>query len=607
MMKKGFTLLLILFIAIPLLSTKKDWKAIETKVYPIKDAMDTPLTSKVYPAGHITTASPGDSVGTTWYDSQHNGTISKMIVNEAGGCDLQYVWMNGLDSLANSRHVYYNFGDPPTDPVGVQIDPGIITRSGYITMDAMSDGRAVAVYHAKLSTWSPTDWASAVSTDLIDCLGAFSFEWVDTVTLPPDENITAIWPHVAVDDSDFIHVVAHTAASPVGDPSPMYYSRSTDEGGSFSTWVLSEDSIYTISYDVQTSRQSGKVVISYCHVVPWNHRQFNQDIYYFESTDYGATWDFDNPNNVTSFTPNDTLRAYTDVSSIYDENDSLHLAFSLLNVEGDSMYYYASMIMHWSKETGMSVINSDTLIGWHSEYDAGHFRLMADRPSLGIDPTTGFLYCIFVGNPPGDTSAERWPNAELFATCSENGGLDWSPAVNLTNTSSIGCTPGNCEDDDYPSLAEIVDDDLHILYVNDKDAGGIPHDEGSWTLNPVLHLKVPKTILPCGVGVEEEKEEGFPGSFSLTQNVPNPFEKGTIIAYTLPQKSHVSLKVYDLTGREVKSLIGGEMSAGYHSLRWDGKDEAGKKVSSGIYFYRLNARGRETRPYTQTRKMIILR
>jgi hypothetical protein len=229
--------------------------------------------------------------------------------------------------------------------------------------------------------------------------------------------------------------------------------------------------------------------------------------------------------------------------------------------------------------------------------------MMADRPSLGIDPTTGFLYCIFVGNPPGDTSAEAWPNAEIFATCSENGGLDWSPALNLTNTRSEGCAPGDCEDDDYPSLAEIVDDDLHILYINDKDAGGIPQLEGSWTLNPVLHLKFPKSSLPCAVGVEEEKNRIIPNSFTLSQNVPNPFEMGTTISYTLPQKSNISLKIYDIAGREVVKLLEGEMEAGYHTIHWDGKDQAGSKVSSGIYFYRLNAQFGQT----QVRKMIILR
>jgi hypothetical protein len=320
--------------------------------------------------------------------------------------------------------------------------------------------------------------------------------------------------------------------------------------------------------------------------------------------DYGATWNFPNNSiNATNFSQSDTLRAFVDVSSIYDNNDSLHLAFTLQNVEGDSLFFFASLIAHWSKETGMTIINRDTLIGWHSQYASGDFKRMADRPSLGIDPVTGNLYCVFTGTPPGDTSAAAFPNGELFAACSEDGGFNWGPAVNLTNTPTPGCTPGNCDDDDYPSLAEIVNDTLHIIYINDKDAGGAVRPEGSWTLNRVHYLKIPASTIPCQVvGVEEEDSRGFPKHFMLSQNTPNPVGSATTIAYTLPQKSDVSLMLYDITGREVKSLLKGEMEAGYHSLRWDGKDEDGKTVSSGIYFYRISSGN-----FTQTRKMVVLR
>jgi hypothetical protein len=601
MMKGFFVFLLVLTLAIPIAGAKKDWKALETKVYPTVDNIDIPADLKIDPSKPVITAAPGDTVGTSWYEYQHNGSTSKMIVNEAG-C-VQYVWMNGLDFQAANRHVYYNFGDPPNDKIGVQIDPGIVTRSGYITMDVLSDGRAVAGYHAKLPQWpGPSDFASAVAVDLIACLGAFNQTFVDTVTQPPVEPLTPIWPHVAVDPNDNIHVVSHQGAPTAGDPAPVRYSRSTDQGNSFSSWVLVEDSLYSISYDVQTSRQSGKVVIAFMHGVAWDPGQVNQDLWYFESSDYGVTWDFNSPNNVTNFSPSDTLRAYTDVSSIYDNDDSLHFAFSARSVEGDTSFWFASAIMHWSKETGMTVINSDTMIGWHSQYSAGGWRMMADRPSLGIDPSTGYLYCVFVGNAPGDTSAGAWPNGDLYAASSCDGGLTWGDAVNLTTTASIGCTPGNCEDDDYPSLAEIVDDNLHILYVNDKDAGGIPQTEGSWTLNPVLYYKVPKTSVPCLVGVEEENEKVLPAAFTLAQNVPNPFGTGTTIAYTLPVKSGVALSVYDITGREVASLIEGEMEAGYHTLRWDGKDNTGNPVSAGVYFYRL-----QSSDFTQTRKLVVLR
>jgi hypothetical protein len=604
---KGFLVfILLLSLAVPLAGAKKNWSAVETKVYPMLDMRNAKISSQVVPPGPVITASPGIKVGNSWYDEQHNGSISKMIVldPDTTGC-VHFFWMRGFDPASATRHVYYNFGDPPLDSIGVQIDPGSVARAGYITGDILSTGKAVAAYHARLSAWAGADIASAMGIDLISCLGAFDQNWPDTISLGHGA-LAPIWPHVAVDDMDNIHVVANQPGAAAGDPTPMYYSRSTDQGVSYSTWTLIEDSLFTISYDVQTSRSSGKVAISYCKTLPWDPGQVQEDIVYFESTDYGATWDFNNPINVTNFTPSDTFRAYADVSTIYDENDSLHLAFPLRSVQGDTLFFFASAIMHWSKETGMTVINSDTLIGWHSQYDAGGFRMMADRPSLGIDPSTGNLYCIFVGNLLGDTSAAAWPNAEIFATCSEDGGLNWGPAVNLTNTPTPGCTPGNCEDDDWPSLAEIVYDNLHIIYINDKDAGGDAggqRGEGAPTLNPILYYKYPKANIPCVVvGTEEENEKVLPTSFTLSQNVPNPFGRGTTISYTLPVKSSVDLSVYDITGREVASLLEGEMDAGYHTLSWDGKDNSGNSVSAGVYFYRLQASD-----VTKTRKLVVLR
>ena len=618
MVKNLMSLLLVLLVAVPLSSAPKNWTAVETKNYPAVDPDNLVLPLDLKPSGPIVTASPGDTVGTTWYDYQHNGTISKMITNE--GCDVQYVWMNGLNFQATNRHVFYNYGDPPTDKIGVQIDPGSISRSGYITLDVLSDGRAVPGYHAKLPQWTgPNDLASAVSLDLLGCLGAFSIEWVDTITLPPIDPLTAMWPHVAVDNLDYIHVVAHQAAPDIGDPAPVWYSRSViPASDTFNTWVQIEDSLYTISYDIQTSRLSGRVAIAYCHAVPWDSTQVNEDLWYMESTDNGATW---GPQiNVTNFTPSDTLRAYTDVSVLYDNNDSLHLAFSARYVVGDTIFYYASAIMHWSKKTGLTVINSDTAIGWHSLYSAGGWRMMADRPSLGIDPATGFLYCVFVGNPLGDTSDITsnggWPNGELFAASSCDTGRTWGAAVNLTNTPSPDCIPGTCEDDDYPSLAEIVDDNLHILYINDKHAGGVVQtnpQEGTWTLNPVLYLKVPKGNVLCRVGIEEGKDRATtPHSFSLAQNIPNPFGSTTTFSFSLPVKADATLRIYDITGREINTLVNEFKESGVYRVEWDGRNVTGERVPSGIYFYRLqishspfNKGGKGD--FTQTRKMVVLR
>lgn len=94
----------------------------------------------------------------------------------------------------------------------------------------------------------------------------------------------------------------------------------------------------------------------------------------------------------------------------------------------------------------------------------------------------------------------------------------------------------------------------------------------------------------------------LPASYSLAQNFPNPFNPTTEIAFELPHRSRIALTVYDLLGREVKQLSGGMREAGQYRVVWDGTNERGRAVASGIYFYRLEASG-----FTQTRKMILLK
>lgn len=90
----------------------------------------------------------------------------------------------------------------------------------------------------------------------------------------------------------------------------------------------------------------------------------------------------------------------------------------------------------------------------------------------------------------------------------------------------------------------------------------------------------------------------------LEQNYPNPFNMETIIRYSLKGKepTHVSLRVFNLLGEEVVTLIDEEQRPGNYEVVWDGKEKMGKDVSSGIYFYQL-----KTGTFEATRKTVVLR
>jgi hypothetical protein len=88
-----------------------------------------------------------------------------------------------------------------------------------------------------------------------------------------------------------------------------------------------------------------------------------------------------------------------------------------------------------------------------------------------------------------------------------------------------------------------------------------------------------------------------PKKFMLSQNYPNPFNPATTISFSLAKSSFVSLKIFDLLGREVATIVSEEMSAGSYSRQWNAAN-----MTSGIYFYRLQAGS-----FTETKKLILLR
>ncbi len=92
-----------------------------------------------------------------------------------------------------------------------------------------------------------------------------------------------------------------------------------------------------------------------------------------------------------------------------------------------------------------------------------------------------------------------------------------------------------------------------------------------------------------------------PALASLHDAYPNPFNPMTTIRYDLPEAGKTSLAIFDLAGRRIRTLLDGEMPAGRHSSIWRGRDDAGRPVSSGVYFYRLTAPG-----YRDSRKVLLL-
>ena len=108
--------------------------------------------------------------------------------------------------------------------------------------------------------------------------------------------------------------------------------------------------------------------------------------------------------------------------------------------------------------------------------------------------------------------------------------------------------------------------------------------------NGILYLK----------GYLPTKQATIPDKISLSQNYPNPFNPETQINFAIPKFSSMKVEVFNVLGQKIKTLVNGEYQAGEYRVIWDGTNQDGEKVSSGVYLYRLQIGSQ-----TQSRKMIL--
>ena len=442
-----------------------------------------------------------------------------------------------------------------------------------------SDDRAVVAYHQ----WQASPWA-VVAIDAFSGFGIFNY--YD----PPDftSGVRCYWPYVSVDRNENIHMVVNEQAINAGDPHLMAYTVSTDNGDNWSV-LVEADTLMTLSALVVSSPVSDKVAIAYTH--PQNYEtQWENDVYYIQSDD-GLTWDWRfGKVNITNYGAPDSLFAYIDIDAIYDYNDNLNLIWNAQWVT-DAGIYYKTYLFHYSTGTQTITQMHETPETWPAGCAYGVWNRAVTKMSLAVHENSNTLFAVYTGFDTTDCSAGGYANGDLYMQFSINGGTSWHNPRNLTNSQTPGCAPGNCDSDHWATVADEVNDMLHITYINDKDAGGVAQTEGTVTDNPVMYLEFDPVI----VGIDED--ENIPTAFRLAQNYPNPFNASTQIEFELESAAEIDLSIYDITGAKVTTLVAGLKSAGNHVVVWDASE-----YSSGVYYYTLR-----TGDASETRKMTLIK
>ena len=138
--------------------------------------------------------------------------------------------------------------------------------------------------------------------------------------------------------------------------------------------------------------------------------------------------------------------------------------------------------------------------------------------------------------------------------------------------------------------------------------GAHPHTDGNTYVadsrEGLIALRYTGPRPGLGTAIEETRTTNVePGEFALGQNAPNPFNSSTVINFSLPRHSAVDLAIFNLAGQKVTTIVRGERLEGSHSVGWDGRDNDGRSLASGVYLYRLEADNGNTR----YRKLLLIK
>ncbi|MBN2464151.1 T9SS type A sorting domain-containing protein [candidate division WOR-3 bacterium] len=515
-----------------------------------------------------------DTVGGTTYDWQFSGPCWRMLVNPAGH-GMYVVWMYSTSMSGSTfpdrnmrlnyydrtlqKWVYIDSSDFMTS--GVSVFP---KRAGYGSVDADTSGTPYISCHATFGTTRP--W---IEKGLVG-------DYSDT-TLP-----SCMWPAIAVGRNGAVHILPMTGSY------DLTYCRIAPD--SWPHWSAPMTGITPSpgfpSHSIAASKVSNRVSLV------WEINQ-TREAYQMHSTDGGITW-----GSPAALAPPDAYGGDTatgfhlsSLSPFYDRHDRFHIVANLCPVVDDTALVVPSQIWHYCPDNppAWSRIHVAGCNPAHMTGSVGSNATYACRPTIGEDQAGG-LYVVWEQfdslNVDSTTSRLR---ADIFLA-QDNGdnGASWQPAVRITDQGTWSCR--------FPSAIDHFDDDtFRVAYMIDEQAGffagGFP--EGAATRNPVVVHKVPVTV-----GIAEGKAPL--ASNGALRAEPNPFGGTTAISYLLGRAGSAALTVHDATGKAVRRLAGGPQPAGFHSVSWDGRDDRGRALPTGVYFCTLESGGRST-----SRKLVL--
>ncbi|UCB52424.1 MAG: dockerin type I repeat-containing protein [Candidatus Zixiibacteriota bacterium] len=497
------------------------------------------------PDPEVPAATEHDNIGTTWYDFQKNGSMGRMISATLTGLGgyRHISWMWTAAVYPGTQRRVYARSKPAAGTWSTLQEVGLGTvNSGYCNQTHLNDGNPVVLFHR---TGIGGNYSYMAIADGPAANPLYTRKWDLPDDLPEGSGEPGAWPKgdiLYVEDTiqpggplNYLHIIETEAALAAGAEQPIGYLRCYVDPGDINNLKCQTpttggevynitantaftDEVYTlgISCDVSgvvaTNRYGGhtgaRVTIAYLPQTVAGDCDQQYDAGYIECMDNGDGWldgtDWPPTTHVVGDYAGALERAFHDISAAYDYDDSLHLVWTTTGYDPANPGTYqpgVARIYHWSKEFGVSIVASKIQEGANPAahcLNASKVSVSPKPPGFHGDST--YLFCIWAQVDSSDQNAAGdLGNADIFGTGSFDGGNTWGKVLNLTGTKTPGCAAGDCISDHNPSLALNMEaGDLHIEYICDQDAGFGIYDEGVWTENPVMYMRVPEWPVEAG-------------------------------------------------------------------------------------------------------------
>jgi hypothetical protein len=227
-----------------------------------------------------------------------------------------------------------------------------------------------------------------------------------------------------------------------------------------------------------------------------------------------------------------------------------------------------------------------------------------------------------VNQPPGDftlltpsdgdtimITGDNISSSQIFAwnaSVDPNGTpIEYEHCVSVLSPFDQFCDDAGSSTAEFVPLADLAD------YIDSLMQAGLSNGsiDINWTvyatdgMDDTEASNGPRALhIDAGWALGVNDELGIPDVFALHQNYPNPFNPVTSIRFDVPEESRVLLDIYNVTGQKVATLVNGNMQPGFHSIRWNGTNENGKQLASGMYFYRISSS-----KFTEVKKLILMK